>query len=339
MSERLELEDLCVDYGAGRRRLRAVDRVSLAVEPGGTVGLVGESGSGKTTIGRAVVGLERPSGGCIRYDGREIASPRRRYVRRRGLQMVFQNAHASLNPRMTVGESIDEAVARAKPVGLRQRKAETARLLELVAMDPAIRERFPHQFSGGQLQRIAIARALATEPRIIVLDEVTSALDVSIQATILELLRDLQRRLGVGYLCISHDLAVVRHLSEKIAVMYLGRIVELAPTDELFALPGHPYTQALIDSVPVVGRARLPAVRGDVADPRRPPPGCPFHPRCAVGPLSDPSREICREVDPRPAAAPGEGERLVACHFARHLRPPPPLASGESIERDAGAHV
>ncbi len=338
MSERLEIEEVSVDYGVGRTRLRAVDRVSLTVEPGATVGLVGESGSGKSTIGRAIVGLERVSGGCIRYGGEVIAAPGRRYARRRQLQMVFQNADASLNPRMTVGELIEEAVARAKALRSRERVTETARLLELVAMDPGVRDRFPHQFSGGQLQRIAIARALATEPRIIVLDEVTSALDVSIQATILELLRDLQRRLGVGYLFISHDLAVVRHLSDQIAVMYLARVVERGRTEEIFAEPGHPYTRALIDAVPVVGQPRKPALRGEIADPRHAPSGCRFHPRCPVGPFARSGREICIDVDPQDAVDLSE-QRIVSCHFPARGAPAADVPSAGLVGQTSDAHA
>lgn len=315
MTETLELQGLSVDYGTGSNRLRAVDRVTLTVEAGSTVGLVGESGSGKSTVAKAIVGLEKPSAGRIVYNGREIAAPGQRYSRSTDLQMVFQDAHASLNPRMTVGDMIDEAVGNAKRVSRAQCAAETARLLELVAIDPAIRDRFPHQFSGGQLQRIAIARTLATGPRILVLDEVTSALDVSIQATILELLRRLQLELGLGYLCITHDLAVVRHLSHGIAVMYLGRIVEYASTDDIFAAPSHPYTKALIDSVPEVGRHehRALVVRSDAPDPRNPPPGCSFHTRCPVGPTVHAGRTVCARRDPHDEAE--AGGRFVACHF------------------------
>jgi peptide/nickel transport system ATP-binding protein len=268
-----------------RRLLKAVDGLDFTIVRGETLGLVGESGSGKSTLARMAVGLLKPSAGQVLIEGVDLAATgdrtARRAVRRR-MQMIFQDPFASLNPRWRVGEIIAEPI-RAFGLASRQAAAErVGELLNLVGLHPADARKFPHAFSGGQRQRIAIARAIASSPDFIVCDEPTSALDVSIQAQILNLMRDLQEKLGLTYLLITHNLAVVRHMATRVGVMYLGRLVEIAPTAELFAKPRHPYTRMLLDAVPdlaMSGRARTP-VGGEVPNPIDPPPGCPFHPRC-----------------------------------------------------------
>ncbi len=300
-----------------RRLLKAVDGVDFAVDRGETLGIVGESGSGKSTLARMVVGLLRPSAGRVLVEGVDLFatgdSAARRDVRRR-MQMIFQDPYASLNPRWRVGAIIDEPIfafrltdgggaARASsPLGITGRTSE---LLRLVGLDPADARKYPHEFSGGQRQRIAIARALASNPDFVVCDEPTSALDVSVQAQILNLLRDLQEKLGLAYLLITHNLAVVRFMATRVGVMYLGRFVEIAKTDDLFARPRHPYTRVLLDAVPdltMSGRARTP-VGGEPPNPIDPPPGCPFHPRCAF------AIERCRSEAP-------PFRDNVACHLA-----------------------
>ncbi len=315
----LEVSGLRVRYGRGSNSLLAVEGVDLSVPRGRTLGLVGESGCGKSSIARALVALAPVASGSIRLDGKDCSSPRARGSSdyRRRVQMIFQDPFGSLNPRMSVGEMMAEA-ASMRP-GLRRdssaRVREIVRTLDLVGLPTNIFDRFPHQFSGGQRQRLAIARALAVGPDVVIADEVTSALDVSIQATILNLLTDLQEELGLSYVLISHDLAVVRAMSDVLAVMYLGRIVEHAVTEDVFRTPSHPYTRALISSIPVLGERRKPApLAGDLPDPRRPPAGCRFHTRCPVGPEADPTRTICTQVDPQTIS----GEKLhgAACHFA-----------------------
>ena len=280
--------------GEPRRLLKAVDGLDFTINRGETLGIVGESGSGKSTLARMVVGLLRPSGGHVLIEGIDMAATNdpaaRRDVRRR-MQMIFQDPYASLNPRWRVGDIIAEPIhafglGAGEANGQASSKAAIAAragdLLRLVGLDPADARKYPHEFSGGQRQRIAIARALASNPDFIVCDEPTSALDVSIQAQILNLMRDLQEKLGLTYLLITHNLAVVRHMATRVGVMYLGRLVEIADTAELFARPRHPYTRMLLDAVPdlaMSGRARTP-VGGEVPNPIDPPPGCPFHPRC-----------------------------------------------------------
>ncbi len=300
-----------------RRLLKAVDGVDLAVDRGETLGIVGESGSGKSTLARMVVGLLRPSAGRVLIDGVDLFATgdpaASRDVRRR-MQMIFQDPYASLNPRWRVGAIIDEPIfafrlmdggGGARASCLLGITGRTNELLRLVGLDPADARKYPHEFSGGQRQRIAIARALASNPDFVVCDEPTSALDVSVQAQILNLLRDLQEKLGLAYLLITHNLAVVRFMATRIGVMYLGRFVEIAKTDDLFARPRHPYTRVLLDAVPdltMSGRARTP-VGGEPPNPIDPPPGCPFHPRCAF------AIERCRsEVPPF--------RDNVACHLA-----------------------
>ncbi|TDV56223.1 ABC transporter ATP-binding protein [Actinophytocola oryzae] len=315
----MEVRGLVVRYGTGRQALTAVDQVDLTVPEGGTLGIVGESGCGKSTIAKALVGLVPVAEGSINLGGEDFTrqSARASANYRRRVQMIFQDPHSSLNPRMTAGMTIAEALAHGTQSGLSRadRRREVSRLLDLVQLPESAADRYPHQFSGGQKQRIAIARALAVGARVIINDEVTSALDVSVQATIINLLRDLQRERGLSYVFISHDLSVVRAVSDVVAVMYLGRVVELAPADEVFDAPTHPYTRALVASIPTMAEAtRSKPLVGEIPDPRNPPTGCHFHTRCSIGPLYRDDRPECATDDPRAGAA----ERLhrAACHFA-----------------------
>jgi peptide/nickel transport system ATP-binding protein len=313
----LEVNDLSVVFGSGHRKLTAVDSVSLAVPRGGTLGLVGESGSGKSTIARALVGLTPISGGTITLDGRDVTPAPERNSRayRSRVQMVFQDPYSSLNPRMTIGATMVEAVSVQHEKGSRaSRRAEVLRALELVGLGASALDRFPHQFSGGQRQRIAIARALAVHPDVVIMDEVTSALDVSVQATIINLLKELQQELGLSYLFISHDLSVIGAMSDVVAVMYLARVVESAEPESLFSNPCHPYTRGLIASVPDFGTTRRSApIAGQIPDPRKPPSGCRFHTRCPIGPLTHEDRSICTTDDPQALAA--HQPHRAACHF------------------------
>jgi oligopeptide/dipeptide ABC transporter ATP-binding protein len=309
---------LTIRYGAGDSALTAVDHIDLDVPAGGTLGLVGESGCGKSSVARALAGLHPVLTGSITVDGTDFTSERSRNSRsyRRRVQMVFQDPYSSLNPRMSVEEMLAEAVAMRgrdyRDPG--RRRKEVARMLELVGLRQDALDRYPHQFSGGQRQRIAIARALAVGPELVIADEVTSALDVSVQATILNLLAELQKELKLSYLVISHDLAVIELMSDQVSVMYLGRLVETAAAEDLFAHPRHPYTQALLTSIPTLASDRRPApLKGDLPDPRRPPAGCRFHNRCPEGPVFRPERTICVEQDPQPGAS--RREHAAACHF------------------------
>jgi oligopeptide/dipeptide ABC transporter ATP-binding protein len=266
------------------RVVHAVDRVDLAVMPGEVVGLVGESGCGKSTLGRMMAGIMRPSEGEIRWEGRDrdSLSGRDAHLARLSSQMIFQDPMSSLNPRKRVIDLIGEAPAAHRIVQRRDKAGYVASLMERVGLDSSYLMRYPHQFSGGQRQRIGIARALAVKPRFIVCDESVAALDVSIQAQILNLFMELRREFGLAYLFISHDIGVVKHISDRVAIMYLGRIVESAPADEFFARPNHPYTVALLNEVPSIAHRRrtFSPIRGEIPSPLAPPSGCHFHPRC-----------------------------------------------------------
>jgi oligopeptide/dipeptide ABC transporter ATP-binding protein len=292
MTPILMTENLTVRFPAGRvgwfgpkREVQAVSNVGLDLNPGETLALVGESGSGKTTFARALLGLVHHSAGSIRFDGADIAAMTRseRQAMRRTVQMVFQDPFGSLDPRLPVAAIIAEPL-RIHGIGSKASRRDRVReLLAQVGLPPDAANRYPHQFSGGQRQRIAIARALAPAPRIIIADEPLSALDVSIQSQILNLMAELRDHAGLSYLLISHDLAAVHHLADRVAAMYLGRVVEVAPRDALFNTPAHPYTRALLDAVPRIGTGkRVPggALPGDIPSPMDPPPGCVFHPRC-----------------------------------------------------------
>jgi oligopeptide transport system ATP-binding protein len=302
-------------FQAAHEFVRAVDEVSFGIAPGETLGLVGESGCGKTTLGRAIVRLVEPTAGTVSLEGADITQLEGAALRaqRRKLQMIFQDPYGSLNPRMTVQDIVGEALdihGLAENKSARQKRI--AELLKAVGLDATYAQRYPHEFSGGQRQRIGIARALAVEPKLIVCDEPVSALDVSVQAQIINLLQDLQQQHGIAYLFIAHDLAVVEHISRRVMVMYLGKIVELAEARAIIRAPKHPYTQALISAVPVVDpdskRQRI-VLPGDVPSPIDPPPGCPFHPRCPI------AEDQCRAKIPAlREIAPGH---FAACHLAK----------------------
>jgi oligopeptide transport system ATP-binding protein len=294
-------------------RVHAVDDVTFAVREGETLGLVGESGCGKSTLGRTVVRLYEPSHGHILFEGRDISGLSAHALRplRRQMQMVFQDPYASLNPRKRVGAIIGDPLKIHGIGDKRSRKAQVQELLEVVGLSPEHYNRFPHEFSGGQRQRIGVARALALRPKLIIADEPVSALDVSIQSQMLNLLEDLQTEFGLTYVFIAHDLGVVRHVSDRIAVMYLGKIVELSPAEELYDRPIMPYTEALLSAVPIPDpdlaekRQRI-VLEGDVPSPINPPSGCRFHPRCRY------ATQICKEVEP-PLVDYGSAH-LAACH-------------------------
>jgi oligopeptide/dipeptide ABC transporter ATP-binding protein len=315
----LQVDNLVKHYhatGLLRRKaaVRAVDGVSFTVGRGETLGLVGESGSGKSSVGKTILRLQEPSAGRVSFDGREVFQLDRLALRglRRRMQIIFQDPHGALNPRMTIGAAIAEGIEIHKLAPARQIPGRVAALMDEVGLDPSLASRYPHEFSGGQRQRIGIARALAVEPAFIVCDEPVSSLDVSVQAQVINLLLELQRRRGLSYLFIAHDLAVVRQLAHRVAVMYLGKIVETGPTEALLAAPRHPYTQALLSAVlepdPRATRERI-ILPGDPPSPANPPSGCRFHPRCF-----HPHRDArCRSEEPllRPV-----GESDAACHYA-----------------------
>ncbi|MDD2374284.1 MAG: ATP-binding cassette domain-containing protein [Eubacteriales bacterium] len=314
----IEIRDLkkyfdVADRGHKHKKLKAVDGVSFSIKPGETLGLVGESGCGKTTVGRTMLRLYEPTQGEILYRGQDITKVKMLPYRRK-LQYIFQDPYASLNPRLTVSDIVGEPIDIHKLAANKKDRADKiANLLELVGLSSEHANRYPHEFSGGQRQRIGIARALAVEPEFIVCDEPVSALDVSIQAQILNMLENLQHEMGFTYLFIAHDLAVVKHISDRIGVMYLGRLVELFTADGLHKNPQHPYTRALLSAIPVPdpekNRARKRIIlEGDVPNPLNPPPGCPFSSRCAY------CKEICTtEVPTLEETEPGH---YVSCHFA-----------------------
>jgi oligopeptide/dipeptide ABC transporter ATP-binding protein len=310
--------------GPGRRLrrrppllLRAVDGVDLEIAEGEAIGLVGESGCGKSTLGRCIVGLYEPTAGEVRFRGEVLAAKRDR-VTRRQMQMIFQDPYSSLNPRMTVRQTLRELLKVHSVVPDDRVDARCRELLDLVGLSPRSLDAYPRQFSGGQRQRVSIARALALEPRLLVADEPVSALDVSVQATVLNLLEELREKLGLSILLIAHNMAVVRHTCDRVAVMYLGRIVEAAPTVALFADPRHPYTQGLLRAVPrlLPGSARETiAVVGDPPSPVDLPTGCRFHPRCPIA-----QAPLCHDVDPALDRDGPPGHR-AACHFAWTEKP------------------
>jgi oligopeptide/dipeptide ABC transporter ATP-binding protein len=319
----LEVDNLVVHYqarGSGtvfRRRetVHAIDGVSFSIDRHQTLGLVGESGCGKSTTGRTVLFLERPTSGTVRFEGEDLSKlgGRELTALRRRMQIVFQDPIGALNPRHTAGQLIGEPLKLHSLVPRNARRQRVQELLQLVGLPSDAVSRFPHEFSGGQCQRVGIARSLAMEPRLIVLDEPVSALDVSVQAQILQLLTDLQDRFGLSYLFIAHDLAVVGEMSDRVAVMYLGKIVEIADRDPFYARPHHPYTQALLSAVPVpdpeLSRAqRRAVVAGEVPSSLAPPSGCRFHTRCPL------AQERCRDEEPALRSV-GKGHE-VACHFA-----------------------
>jgi oligopeptide/dipeptide ABC transporter ATP-binding protein len=292
--------------------LHAVDGVDLGVRKGEALALVGESGSGKSTLARALAGIQRTRRGEITLDGKTLPAHRSRADQRR-VQMVFQDPYSSLNPRLTVGGTLGELLRVHHVVPRAEADARVRELLRLVGLPEDAAHAYPRQFSGGQRQRVAIARAIATRPEVLVADEPVSALDVSVQATILNLLRDLRSELDLTLLFISHNLAVVRHLCDRVAVMYLGRIIEVAPTEELFANPRHPYTAGLLAAIPRMtpsGGDGAPAVQGDPPSPLRLPAGCRFRTRCPV------AQAICAEQDPALTTSGGHAEHSAACHFA-----------------------
>ncbi len=342
----LELEHLRVWFpvrgsGVGRSKdyVRAVDDVTFTLYQGETLGLVGESGCGKTTLARCLVRLNNPSGGSLSFRGADLLGKSNRGLRefRRDVQMVFQDPQASLNPRKRIGRIIGAGV-RLRGGSAKTRTADVSALLTQVGLDPDHAQRYPHEFSGGQRQRIGIARALGAQPKLIILDEPVSALDVSVQAQVVNLLDDLQDELGLSYIFVAHDLSVVRHVSDRIAVMYLGKIVELSSADALYARPIHPYTASLLEAIPIpdperVRHNKANMAQGELPSPINPPSGCRFHTRCRY------ATDICREIEP-PLAQYPDGH-LAACHHPLNVTPDEVAGAvrSESSPLTSGAHL
>jgi peptide/nickel transport system ATP-binding protein len=313
----LEVENVSKQFRSrdGRGLVRAVQDVSFTLHRGETLGIVGESGCGKSTLARVLLRLIEPDSGNIRLAGVDLRRLKSRALRaqRRSMQIIFQDPYASLDPRLTVGVILAEPLVIHEVGDRHSRRARVAELMELVGLEADATTRYPHEFSGGQRQRIGIARAIALEPRLVIADEPVSALDVSIQSQILNLLIDLKARLGLSYIFISHDLSVVEHVSDRVAVMYLGQIVEMTDVESLYARPAHPYTQALLSAIPQLdpdgSRERI-VLSGDIPNPEEPPSGCPFHPRCPR------VMDACRSVSPRPAViGTATKPHEVTCHL------------------------
>lgn len=312
MSELLEVKGLKKYFYLRRGTVKAINDLHLKIYRGETLGLVGESGCGKSTLGRLIVRLDEPTVGRVYFEGKDIQSFQGESLRdyRKQTQLIFQDPYASLNPRQMAGGIVEEPFLIHKTMPRGKRKEEVARLMELVGLSPDQMKRYPHEFSGGQRQRIGIARAVALKPKLIVADEPVSSLDVSIQAQILNLLRDLQRDLGLTYLFITHDLSVVRYMSDRIAVMYLGKVVDLADNDEFYEKHLHPYAKALLSAVPfagTVGKKERVIIEGDMPDPFHPPSGCVFHPRCPF------RMDICKKNEP--LLEDKGGGHSAACHL------------------------
>ena len=318
----LRVSNVVKHFGAGvGASVKAVDGVSFDILPGETVGLVGESGCGKSTLGRLITQLIPVSSGEVFLDGVDITKLRGEKLRqqRKQLQMIFQDPYASLDPRMTVGDIIAEPLVNFKMISGRAKDVRVQELLRTVGLNPYFNNRYPHEFSGGQRQRIGIARALALNPKLIICDEPVSALDVSIQAQIINLLEDLQREFELTYLFIAHDLSVVRHISNRVMVMYLGKIVEVAPSEDLYTSQEHPYTRALLSSIPVPdprieSKRRLVELSGEIPSPLNPPSGCRFHTRCPIAQVPG----VCADVEP--PLEPKAAGHLAACHFSDQVR-------------------
>lgn len=294
-------------------QVKAVEDIDLTIHRGETLGLVGESGCGKSTLGRTLIRLYEPTGGTIKFDGADFINLKGEQLRqkRRDIQMIFQDPYASLDPRMTVGQIVEQPFIIHNMLGKTERQTRVKQLLELVGLKASHVNRYPHEFSGGQRQRISIARAIALNPKLIICDEPVSALDVSIQAQILNLLKDLQEKLKLTYLFISHDLSVIEHVCDRVAVMYLGRIVELSTREELFNNPRHPYTRALLSSIPTIGEGKKKMhkiLTGEIPSPINPPSGCAFHPRCSF------KVDACTKQVPLLTEEPGQSKHFKACH-------------------------
>lgn len=301
-----------------KQYIKAVDGVSFSMDSGETVGLVGESGCGKSTLGRTLIRLENPTAGVVKIDGTDVATLKGATLRerRRDFQMIFQDPYGSLNPRMSIKKALDEVLVVHTKLSKSERLEKIAYLLELVNLRPEQMERYPHQFSGGQRQRIGIARALAVNPKLIIADEPVSALDVSVQAQIINLLKEIQQKTQIAYLFIAHDLAVVENISHRVMVMYLGKIVEYGPSAEVCSNPSHPYTKALLSAVPTLDadkRKKRIILAGDVPSPVNPPSGCPFHPRCPK------ARSECRTKTPVLKDLSDRKDHFCACYYAEDM--------------------